>query len=217
MDLKSLIRRWAYNDPITAYWLTQARLPKDYKIEVTFTEASALKALSGTFPQQLSCDFFVYDIQYTTRQTADPLANSMFGPFRSICTTMKPNISLDLQIGGCNPIQITDGYEPIELAANSPWSGSRVIREFAVMHETGVNASFQLYETIPASMLPLTVTLVAKGIILPCRQFGNVDVERACYHLSRDYGVEVPRSAEAIERIGQRLRGLPEAAGTERR
>jgi hypothetical protein len=206
MDMRDLIRRWAYNDPIAAYWLTQARLPKDYKIEVTFTSETVSKQLYGTFPNQLSCDYFVYDVQYTTRTTSNIFVGNVLGSLSRVCGTMQPGVELDLQIAACNNIQITDGFEPIELAANSPWSGSRVIREFALFYNASLNAGFQLIEGFPAEMLPLTVTVLTKGIIMPCREFGLIDVDRACYHLKRDHGIDVPRSDEAIEAIGQKLR-----------
>jgi len=209
MDMHDLVRRWAYLDPITAYWLAQTPLPRDYQMQATFTTAAAAKSLRTQLPNQLSCDYFIYEIAYTVWLPRSSFQGNILGPGARVSTAQLPGILLGLEITGCTDLAITDGLEPIELAATSPFNQTRVSREFPIYYGAGLGVELALQEGFPDEQLPLTVYLVTRGVIMPCRASGGLDADHACYLLKTVHGVDVPRSTSALEGIGSMLSGMP--------
>lgn len=210
LDLKDIVRRWAYIDPLLAFYLMK-RSPqrKDFQMSVMFVDGTPNKPLEASLQTKMNCDYFVADLMYTIRRPSRGEQGNIFDSLNNVMSCVLPGIGVDLRIEACPNLVITDGIQPLETVAKPPVGQSMVHQEFPLLWDTSLTALFSLYETIPESQLPITVYLVTKGFVLPCQGYNadadEEDVDRACYHLSRDYGVDVPRSRDAIEQISARI------------
>lgn len=211
IDLKDIVRRWAYIDPLLAFYLMK-RSPqrKDFQMSVTFVDGVPNKPLEASLQTKLNCDYFVAGLMYTIRRPVRTEQGNIFDSLNNVMNCLLPGVGVDLRVESCPNLAITDGMQPIETAASPPFGQSMIRQEFPLLWNTSLAAQFALYSEIPADQLPLVVTLVTKGFVLPCQGYAanasEEEQDKAAYYLARDYGIDVPRSSEEIEQIGARLR-----------
>jgi hypothetical protein len=191
IDIYKTAERIAQDDPrLALFLLSKERVRKDYRMIFDFADGAEGKFVESTLDGKYTCDYFVYDIEYTVRQP-NTFKGNILKPTYDAAFLQIPYMSIELKIEGCPNLTLTEGLEPLELAANPANVTKEVTRkEFPLLFNDNLQGRLQLDTDLTAN-IPLRVILVTHGYLLGCRRYNGLDPFVCIQRLKSEYNIHV--------------------------
>lgn len=195
IDIHALAQSMMYIDPrISLFLLKYPVLPKDFLMTFTFNNGTVGQQAENLLVTKSRCDFLVLGLEYTWRRPLF-LRDSDFRYTEEAAALQIPYISMFLKIDGCPQYSLTDLLEPLELVARCTTVQGNYdkFRPFILFDTDTLNARLRLdrdFESLSESE-PMTIYIVAHGLLMQCNNFNDMTVDVACNLLKSEFNVEV--------------------------
>lgn len=203
LNIFELAKSVALHDPRMALALLEGqRRPKDYTMKFEFASGQLGYYLDDELGNKGVCDVLVYGLEYTV-EAPNMNRGSVFKATEDIAFIGAPYMAIQLEIDSCPSELLTDGLQPLNLAAQPSSIPDRdcCTPVFALFCDDTLRARITLTRNFEEAELPLNVTLVAHTILLGgFRRLNGLSVVESCSLLEERYKISVNHKAIGLVR-----------------
>lgn len=194
-NIRNLALYFTFVDPrISLMLLTRPSLPKDFQMEFTFSKGTFAEWAESPLITKSRCDFLVLEHEYTWRRPLF-LDDIDFRYTEEAAALQIPYMSIDMKIDGCPEISITDKVEPLELFARAATQQGSCCkcRPYMLFDTDTLRGRMRLDKNFAEATesQPMTIYIVAHGLLLSCFEFDGITVDMACEMLKKDHDIHV--------------------------